>query len=220
MTQSDHQCIHSIEPLSLENINRTTNWKDIAELVGVAAIVVSLLFVGLQLRQEQNIALAQIFADHDDTKIEWARLVAENNGVWVKGLKGEDLSDYEIAIYNSLAAAYFHMENDRYRRAALISKIEPVAITTDFAHVIHSYPGLESAWHRFREGDVFYIEAQWLKDFDAAVLSTIESIEAGREEHLGTLDLHRTSRRSPYRRPAPVDQVPASGSGRKRPVSC
>ena len=161
-----------------------SNWKDIAELVGIAAIVVSLVFVGLQLRQEQNIALAQIFADHDDTKIEWARLVAENNDVWVRGLKGEDLSENEMAVYNSLAAAYFHMENDRYRRATLISRIEPVAITRDFAHVIHSYPGLEAAWRVFEREDDFYTEAQWLQEFDAAVLSTIEDIEAGREEHV------------------------------------
>ena len=37
---------------------RTTNWKDIAELMGITAIVASLLFVGLQLKQSQEIAIA------------------------------------------------------------------------------------------------------------------------------------------------------------------
>jgi hypothetical protein len=60
---------------------KTPNWKEVAELVGIVAIVLSLLFVGTQIRQEQNIALAQIFADFDDTQIEWARLVAENKDV-------------------------------------------------------------------------------------------------------------------------------------------
>ena len=33
-------------------------WKDVAELVGIAAIIASLLFVGLQLKQSHEIALA------------------------------------------------------------------------------------------------------------------------------------------------------------------
>ena len=37
---------------------KKTNWKDIAELIGIAAIVASLVFVGLQMRQSQEIALA------------------------------------------------------------------------------------------------------------------------------------------------------------------
>jgi len=35
------------------------NWKDIAELIGVAAIIGSLVFVGLQMRQQQ-LAKAQL----------------------------------------------------------------------------------------------------------------------------------------------------------------
>ncbi len=34
-----------------------TNWKDIAELIGIAAIVASLIFVGLELRQAYQIAI-------------------------------------------------------------------------------------------------------------------------------------------------------------------
>jgi hypothetical protein len=34
------------------------NWKDVAELVGIAAIVASLIFVGLQMKQSQEIAVA------------------------------------------------------------------------------------------------------------------------------------------------------------------
>ena len=35
-----------------------TGWKDIAEIIGIAAIVASLVFVGLELRQSQQIAIA------------------------------------------------------------------------------------------------------------------------------------------------------------------
>ncbi len=34
------------------------NWKDVAELIGITAIVASLIFVGLQMKQSQEIAIA------------------------------------------------------------------------------------------------------------------------------------------------------------------
>lgn len=37
---------------------KTTSWKDIAELIGIAAIVASLIFVGLELQQNREIAIA------------------------------------------------------------------------------------------------------------------------------------------------------------------
>jgi hypothetical protein len=39
---------------------KKSNWKDIAELIGLGAIVASLVFVGLQMRQEQIIARAEL----------------------------------------------------------------------------------------------------------------------------------------------------------------
>jgi len=38
-----------------------TSWKDVAELIGIAAIVASLIFVGLQMKQSQDIAIAATF---------------------------------------------------------------------------------------------------------------------------------------------------------------
>ena len=38
---------------------KISNWKDTAELIGIAAIVASLVFVGMQLKQSQDIALSQ-----------------------------------------------------------------------------------------------------------------------------------------------------------------
>ncbi len=41
---------------------KNTNWKDIAELVGIAAIVASLVFVGLQMRQDHVFARSELGA--------------------------------------------------------------------------------------------------------------------------------------------------------------
>ena len=39
---------------------KAMKWKSLAELTGMTAIVGSLIFVGLQIRQEQAIALSEI----------------------------------------------------------------------------------------------------------------------------------------------------------------
>ena len=48
-----------------------TNWKDTAELIGIAAIVASLIFVGLQMKQSQDIAIAAQYQSRADTAVEW-----------------------------------------------------------------------------------------------------------------------------------------------------
>ena len=42
-------------------------WKDVAEIVGISAIVASLIFVGLELRQSQQIAIAGQYQDRTET---------------------------------------------------------------------------------------------------------------------------------------------------------
>ena len=48
----------------------STNWKDIAELAGIAAIVASLVFVGLELRQSHQIAIAAEYQERATSVIE------------------------------------------------------------------------------------------------------------------------------------------------------
>ena len=46
------------------------NWKDIAELFGIGAIVASLIFVGLQMQQSQEIAVGAQYQERANAAIE------------------------------------------------------------------------------------------------------------------------------------------------------
>jgi len=48
---------------------KETGWKDIAELIGIVAIVASLIFVGLQLKQSQEIAISSQYQARLDSII-------------------------------------------------------------------------------------------------------------------------------------------------------
>jgi hypothetical protein len=47
------------------------DWKNVAELIGIAAIVASLIFVGLQLKQSQEIAIADQYQNRADAALEF-----------------------------------------------------------------------------------------------------------------------------------------------------
>jgi len=51
-------------------MNKST-WKDTAEIVGIAAIVASLIFVGLQMRQSHEIAIADQYQNRADAALEF-----------------------------------------------------------------------------------------------------------------------------------------------------
>jgi hypothetical protein len=74
---------------------KANKWKDGAELVGIVAIVASLIFVGLQLRQDQTIAGSQVFADYVATDIAFQATIADYSDILVKGNAGTPLNEVE-----------------------------------------------------------------------------------------------------------------------------
>jgi hypothetical protein len=63
---------------------------NLIESIGVVGIIASLIFVGMQVRQDQRIAEAQIYAESATLGIELSRLINDNREVWSKGSKGEE----------------------------------------------------------------------------------------------------------------------------------
>ena len=118
------------------------NWREIVEIVGILAIVASLVFVGLQLRQDQRIAAAQIFADFDDTQIELSRLLIENHEVWRAGSSEEELSDAEQFVFRALAEAVVAKYNGFIARAIRLETQPVESYAIRYAFLLHSTPGL------------------------------------------------------------------------------
>ena len=64
-------------------------WNEMAELVGIAAVVGSLIFVGLQMKQAQEIGNAERRSSLVANGIELHSLIIKNADVWIKGNAGE-----------------------------------------------------------------------------------------------------------------------------------
>ena len=83
----------------------TSRLNDWLQLLGFIGVIGGLVFVGLQLQQDREIASVASTEDARASMLTWAELVAENPAVWAKGLSGEELSEEQWVAFNALARA-------------------------------------------------------------------------------------------------------------------
>jgi hypothetical protein len=84
------------------------DWKKLFEVVGVAAIVASLIFVGLQLQQDRHLIRAELGAGSQDfsAMVDLALSDPDVSSAWAKMVeRPEDLSVEEMLRVNSVLSA-------------------------------------------------------------------------------------------------------------------
>jgi len=108
------------------------NWKETAELVGIAAIVASLLFVGLQMRQTGEIARGQMYSNQLANALTAYSAISGHPDIWVRGKHGDELdpADAEVFLTQVLALA----DQAYYDYIA------------DFAGFLYENPGVRRVW--------------------------------------------------------------------------
>ena len=122
-------------------------FNEVAELVGIVAIVASLVFVGLQLRQSQEIALADLEASYASASIEIASLISDNSAVWAKGIAGEELDESEAAVFESIIVALSDRNWSSQEQMRLLNGDNAAdSVVHSFAAFLHQRPGARRVW--------------------------------------------------------------------------
>ena len=125
-------------------------WKDIAELIGIAAIVASLVFVGLQMQQTEDVARYELFSTAV-TPVDVATLVSQNRAIWLKGCAGVELDEEEWLTFIQVADIVTILRNSAWARGRLIeSSLGPEREVYRMALDLHSNSGLRKAWEARR----------------------------------------------------------------------
>ena len=135
------------------------DWKTLAELVGVLAIVASLLFVALQMRQAQDIAYSELDVSLLSIQAESANLIATNPEIWVKGNSGGELTATESAVFNEIITLLNNRWFIEHRHAARLGRTDIAeGILHDWSAFLYQNPGARRVWqarednlHRFRD---------------------------------------------------------------------
>ena len=128
-------------------VNLKVDWKVIAESIGILSIVLSLVFVGLQLQQSQVIARNEIENQYLENRIEANGQINDHVNIWVRGLAADKLSVDDAVIFVNL----LNNVNDITFFTALnhftLGSIADARITIDdFAVFLHRNPGARRAW--------------------------------------------------------------------------
>ena len=123
-----------------------TNWKDIAELIGIVAIVLSLAFVGYQLQQDRDIAAAQLITDAEIKQIELSGLISSYSSLWARGLQGEQLTTEEEVIFQSIVHAVLVKYGSMWERTNQRLLNRSGGVWRQFALHVYANPGLRRVW--------------------------------------------------------------------------
>lgn len=117
------------------------------ELLGITAIVASLIFVGLEMRQAREIAMSDGALANGANEIERHSAIIENSEVWRRGRSGDELNDNDDVVFRSLvqiANATEFMEIARLRRVGAHDIAD--ALTADFSAFLYENPGVRRIW--------------------------------------------------------------------------
>jgi hypothetical protein len=119
--------------------------RDWLQLVGMAAVVASLVFVGLQIRQSDEIALSELLDNAAARNLELSTLRADHADVWQKACLGDELSSSEKVIASSIYFSYLSNNWNSWvrRKTTGYGLAEPDYLTDAFATNLHRYPGLK-----------------------------------------------------------------------------
>lgn len=165
---------------------KSMNWKDTAELVGMAAIVASLIFVGLQMRQTQDIALTDSGWNKLESEIEFRRVTYEFPDIWRKGNAGEELNPSKAVIYRTLMKDLNSLEFTKYYNATILD--DPGAADAarwDMAGFLYENPGARREWELLRDEYRRYREphtsGEYSNFFEEAVRADLAALETNHD---------------------------------------
>jgi len=126
---------------------KTLTARNTAELIGMAAIVASLIFVGVQVNQAEEIATIEMLSAGSERQRDIARLIIENADVWRRGCVGDELSDVDATIFSQLFTQYMRHKNVGWQRltASDFGDVDPKAVANSVALNMYVYPGFRAA---------------------------------------------------------------------------
>ena len=129
---------------------KNLDWKSVGELVGLAAIVGSLVFVGVQLVVEQEIAESEAYIESAQLTNDQTELLTTYRDIWVAGLDGEKLEKNDEFVFQALVWAVFQRKVSIWQRRIRLDAGDPQNWIDSFALEIYRYPGLRRIWDEQR----------------------------------------------------------------------
>ena len=121
--------------------------KQVIEIVGIIAVVASLVFVGIELQQSQqelsnNRTLARV-----DLLNNVRSEISQYSEIWIKGNSGQDLTEAESVIYGNLIDNYWSQVSAVGQTARVLGRdVSTNFGIAEFVRFLSANPGARKYW--------------------------------------------------------------------------
>lgn len=160
---------------------KPTNWKVTVEIIGIGAIVASLVFVGLQLKQEREVALGQIDQSSLQAMIELDSTMAEHADVWAKARDASELTASETVVLGRIINMWRLRAFYESRSGSRIDDGDWGAPVHRFAILLHENPTAKRLWIESVQRDERYFgqlnKDEQILQFHRKVFASIKKLE-------------------------------------------
>ena len=132
---------------------KQAKFREWLEVVGIFAVVVSLVFVGLQMRQTQQIAIAEMNWNNMIGEIESRSAIYEYPDIWAKGNAGDTLNPSESVIYTTLIRDFNSLQFTRFSNFLALTGDESSlgVVISDTSGFLFENPGARREWETLRD---------------------------------------------------------------------
>ena len=162
-------------------------WRYVLEAVGAISIVSSLIFVGLELRESQRSTVNARTVSRIDLGINVRDSISQYPDIWLRGNRGDDLSDTERVIYSNLIANWDAEINAIGLTALALGRdLHNNLGIMNFSAFLHETPGAQKQWwanwEEFRDSRTKLSgDPQRMDPVRAAILRHLEILNANSE---------------------------------------
>ncbi len=130
--------------------------RQIVELVGVSAVVLSLLFVGYELRLARSIARSEALVQNTELVRGLSEYISSNADTWASGCMAEDLTSSEAVIFKQLISSVLSYHSTRFFRSDTdLIGVPQRVVAFRVARSRYDYPGFNAAWEARRPAPLF-----------------------------------------------------------------
>lgn len=136
-----------------------------AEVVGIFALVLGLVFLGYEINQSRDIAISDKAGVAGDVEVSVRTLIVENADIWNKGCLGEDLIDSERTAFQHLVFAVSFKAFTRWNASRTsVGSANPKAFIGYVGKSVYAFPGFARAFNAIEWG------SDWKEAIDTEVL--------------------------------------------------
>jgi len=159
----------------------------ILSIIGQVSIVASLVFVGFQMQQDQDISESEILAFEAELELSFSELISQYPLAWMKGLAGDDLTNEEYVQFDAMAYTLFRIHANRGRRGLVFSgrTVGSAGNNLDvesYAYFIHENKGYKEWYEKILRGrverDIAYRRSAEICCYPATVAEYLEYLES------------------------------------------